>query len=145
MRTLGSLAGVREVWSLQWYQSGCAASLQDSCACCRWVAIVDTSCAWRVWSLGVFVPWWHGWRWTRWQWSSPCGGQVQASPGVVLFVIFGAFECVCIAKAEIACMWCGLHRCRVSRLRQWDFVCPRGSDGLLCFPVSGVLSQMMVW
>ncbi|MQL69727.1 hypothetical protein Taro_002053 [Colocasia esculenta] len=37
----------------------------------------------------------------------------QASPGVVLLVVFGAFEHVCIAKAERAYVWCGLHRCRV--------------------------------
>ncbi|MQM15267.1 hypothetical protein Taro_048211 [Colocasia esculenta] len=32
---------------------------------------------------------------------------------------------------------------RVVLLRQWDFVCPRGSDGLFCFPVPGVLSQIV--
>ncbi|MQL76864.1 hypothetical protein Taro_009264 [Colocasia esculenta] len=36
-----------------------------------------------------------------------------ASPGAVLLVVFRAFECVCVAKAERACVWCGLHRCRV--------------------------------
>ncbi|MQM12720.1 hypothetical protein Taro_045638 [Colocasia esculenta] len=93
--------------------SGCAASLQDLCACGRWIATVAVLHAWRVWSLGVFVPWWHGWRWTHWQWSSPCGGRLQASPGTVLFVVFGSFGCVCAAVAERACVWCGLHQCRV--------------------------------
>ncbi|MQM08117.1 hypothetical protein Taro_040971 [Colocasia esculenta] len=81
-------------------------------------------------------------------------GRLQASPGAVLLVIFGAFECVCVAKAERACVWRGLHRCRsvwvlsvkvwcawlcvwllrwpaclvsrfqVSRLRWWDCVSP---------------------
>ncbi|MQM20306.1 hypothetical protein Taro_053323 [Colocasia esculenta] len=36
-----------------------AASLQDSCACCKWVAAVVVSRVWRVWSLGVFMPWWR--------------------------------------------------------------------------------------
>ncbi|MQL81774.1 hypothetical protein Taro_014229 [Colocasia esculenta] len=46
----------------------------------------------------------------------PYGGGLQASRGAVLLVIFDAFECVCIPKAERACVWCGLHRCRVSAL-----------------------------
>ncbi|MQM16203.1 hypothetical protein Taro_049157 [Colocasia esculenta] len=58
------------------------------------------------------MPWWRGWRWTRWQWSSPYGGRLQASPGAVLLVVFGAFECVGVAMAERAYVWCGLHRCR---------------------------------
>ncbi|MQM13722.1 hypothetical protein Taro_046652 [Colocasia esculenta] len=77
-RISGSLAGVREV--------GCAASLQGSCACCRRVAAVAMSRAWRVWSLSVFVSWWHGWRWTRWQWSSRVEdgcGQVQRRAVIV--------------------------------------------------------------
>ncbi|MQL83748.1 hypothetical protein Taro_016242 [Colocasia esculenta] len=78
----------------------------------QWVAVVAVSRAWRAWSLGVFVSWWHGWRWTRWQWSSPYGGRLQASRGAVLLVIFGAFGCACVVKAEGACLWCGLHRCR---------------------------------
>ncbi|MQL95853.1 hypothetical protein Taro_028528 [Colocasia esculenta] len=32
----------------------------------------------------------------------------------VLLVVFGAFERVCVAKAERACVWCGLHWCRVA-------------------------------
>ncbi|MQL74184.1 hypothetical protein Taro_006522 [Colocasia esculenta] len=43
----------------------------------------------------------------------PYGGHLQASLGAVLLVVFGAFEHVCIAKAERACVWCGLHRSRV--------------------------------
>ncbi|MQL69238.1 hypothetical protein Taro_001527 [Colocasia esculenta] len=43
----------------------------------------------------------------------PYGGHLQASPGAVLLVVFGTFERVCITKAERACVWCGLHRCRV--------------------------------
>ncbi|MQM22779.1 hypothetical protein Taro_055837 [Colocasia esculenta] len=31
----------------------------------------------------------------------------------MLLVVFGAFKCVCVAKAERACLWCGLHRRRV--------------------------------
>ncbi|MQM14639.1 hypothetical protein Taro_047574, partial [Colocasia esculenta] len=76
------------------------------------VTVVAASRAWRVWSLGVFVPWWRGWRWTRWQWSSPYGGRLQASLGTVLFVVFGAFGCVCAVVAERAYVWRGLHRCR---------------------------------
>ncbi|MQL95857.1 hypothetical protein Taro_028526 [Colocasia esculenta] len=68
------------------------------------VAVVAVSRAWRVWSLGVFVPWQRGWRWTPWQWSSLCGGRLQASPSAVLLVVFGAFECACAAKAERACV-----------------------------------------
>ncbi|MQL81946.1 hypothetical protein Taro_014413 [Colocasia esculenta] len=79
----------------------------------QWVAAITVSLVWRVWSLGVFVPWWCGWRWTCWQWSSLYGGQLQASPGAVLLAVFGTFGCVCVAKAERACVWCGLHRCRV--------------------------------
>ncbi|MQL81351.1 hypothetical protein Taro_013803 [Colocasia esculenta] len=43
----------------------------------------------------------------------PYGGRLQASPGAVLLVVFGAFKCACAAVAERACMWRGLHRCRV--------------------------------
>ncbi|MQM03648.1 hypothetical protein Taro_036434 [Colocasia esculenta] len=49
------------------------------------------------------------------------------------------------------CVWllhwpaCLIVHFRVSRLRRWDFVCPHGSDGFFCFPVPGVLSQMVVW
>ncbi|MQL93444.1 hypothetical protein Taro_026088 [Colocasia esculenta] len=41
------------------------------------------------------------------------GPRGQASPGAVLLVVFGAFERACVAKAERAYMWCGLHWCRV--------------------------------
>ncbi|MQL93745.1 hypothetical protein Taro_026391 [Colocasia esculenta] len=43
----------------------------------------------------------------------PYGGRLQASPGAVLLVVFGAFECVCVPKAERAYVWCGLHWCKV--------------------------------
>ncbi|MQM03299.1 hypothetical protein Taro_036076 [Colocasia esculenta] len=164
-RLSGPLGRVREVESLQWYQSeesteickevitiavpkkvvskfhGCIGgtacppgsdgllrsrtlrALPDGGLVCgfpasfvcalQWVAAVAVSLAWRVWSFGVFVPWRRGWRWTRWQWFSLCGGRLQASPDAVLLVVFGAFECVCVAKAERACVWCGLHRSRV--------------------------------
>ncbi|MQL72126.1 hypothetical protein Taro_004461 [Colocasia esculenta] len=93
-QTSGSLAGVREVRR--------ATSLQGSCACYRRVAAVAMLRAWRVWSLGRFVPWWRGWRWTRWQCSSPYGGQLQASPDAVLLVVFISFGRVCVAMAKRA-------------------------------------------
>ncbi|MQL75374.1 hypothetical protein Taro_007745 [Colocasia esculenta] len=43
----------------------------------------------------------------------PYGGRLQTSPGAVLLVVFDAFDCLCIAKAERAYVWRGLHRCRV--------------------------------
>ncbi|MQM16009.1 hypothetical protein Taro_048962 [Colocasia esculenta] len=100
-----------------------------SCCCVACVASV---------SLGVFVPWWHNWRWTHWQWSSLCGGCFQAILGAVLLVIFGAFECVCAAVAERACVWRGLHQCRV-------VVC--GTDGRCPCLVGcpSVVGFMLLW
>ncbi|MQM08952.1 hypothetical protein Taro_041810 [Colocasia esculenta] len=56
------------------------------------VAVVAVPRAWQVWLLDMFMPWRRGWCWTHWQWSSLCGGRFQASPDVVLLVVFGAFE-----------------------------------------------------
>ncbi|MQL70580.1 hypothetical protein Taro_002892, partial [Colocasia esculenta] len=38
------------------------------------------------------------------EWSSLCGGFLQESRGAVLLVVFGAFECAFVAKAERACV-----------------------------------------
>ncbi|MQM15305.1 hypothetical protein Taro_048249 [Colocasia esculenta] len=40
-----------------------------------------------------------------------------ASPGAVILFVFGVFERVCVAKAERAYVWFGLHRCRVVACR----------------------------
>ncbi|MQL78850.1 hypothetical protein Taro_011287, partial [Colocasia esculenta] len=65
------------------------------------------------------------------------GGQLQASPGAVLVVVFGAFERVCVTKAERACVWCGLHRCRV--------VCGIALRHLPVVVVSLVLAGCELW
>ncbi|MQM19679.1 hypothetical protein Taro_052687 [Colocasia esculenta] len=53
--------------------------------------------------------------WVATRTSGPGGGLEGrvATVGAVLLVVIGAFQCVCAAKAERACVWCGLHRCRV--------------------------------
>ncbi|MQL78137.1 hypothetical protein Taro_010559 [Colocasia esculenta] len=76
----------------------------------QWVAVVVVLLAWRVRSLGVFVSWWNGWRWTRWQWSFPYGGRLHASPGAVLLVVVGASGCsVCHVVSLVercnTCLW----------------------------------------
>ncbi|MQM07841.1 hypothetical protein Taro_040688, partial [Colocasia esculenta] len=58
------------------------------------------------------------------KWSSPCEGRLQASPAAVLLVVFIAFGSVCVAMAERAYVWCGLHRCSV-------IVCGTGRSSLL--------------
>ncbi|MQL88085.1 hypothetical protein Taro_020651 [Colocasia esculenta] len=88
----------------------CAASLHDSCACCRLQLLL---CRVR---------------------------------GVVLLVVFGAFERVCVVKAERACVWLRtVPRSFLLLLFSSEFesfpsfsaalaglVCPRGLNGLLC-------------
>ncbi|MQL69948.1 hypothetical protein Taro_002250 [Colocasia esculenta] len=47
------------------------------------VAVVAVPRAWRVWSLGVFMPWRRGWHWTRWQWlREPACGVSFTSAGL---------------------------------------------------------------
>ncbi|MQM12126.1 hypothetical protein Taro_045040, partial [Colocasia esculenta] len=41
------------------------------------------------------------------------GGWLQESPGAVLLVVFGAFECVCVMKAERACVCLVLAGCEL--------------------------------
>ncbi|MQL72169.1 hypothetical protein Taro_004499 [Colocasia esculenta] len=64
-RTSGSLAGVREIGSLQLVSERVCGFPASSVCALQWVAVVAVSRAWRVWSLGVFVTWWRSWRWTR--------------------------------------------------------------------------------
>ncbi|MQL68749.1 hypothetical protein Taro_001050 [Colocasia esculenta] len=99
-RPSGPLARVREVGSLQ------LVSETEICSC-YCVACVASVVAWcvravvaqlAVDSLALVFSY---------------GGCLQASLGVVLLVVFGAFGCVCAAVAERACVLCGLHQCRV--------------------------------
>ncbi|MQM10244.1 hypothetical protein Taro_043141, partial [Colocasia esculenta] len=129
MRTSGPLAVVREVGSLQ------LVSERESIEICKevhgfparfvcmlqWVAVVAESLAWRVRSLGVFVSWWHSWRWTRWQWSFPCSVCRVAS------LVERYDTCLWLLSA-----WCWLVVSSSEVLSESFSVGSGGSEGLRC-------------
>ncbi|MQL73513.1 hypothetical protein Taro_005850, partial [Colocasia esculenta] len=116
-RPSGPLARVREVESLQWYQSEesteicvrlpCMIRVRASgCSCCC-TACVASVVARRVRavaarlavdSLAVVFP----------VWRTLAGKSRCGAPGRLRRI-----GCVGAAQAERACVWCGLHRCRV--------------------------------
>ncbi|MQL69608.1 hypothetical protein Taro_001898 [Colocasia esculenta] len=69
-----------------------------SCCCVTCVASVVAECVRAV---------------MAWLALDSLGGVFLASLGAVLLAVFGAFGCMCVAAAERACVWCGLHRCKV--------------------------------
>ncbi|MQL81965.1 hypothetical protein Taro_014430 [Colocasia esculenta] len=142
----------------------CAASLHDSCACCRLQLLLcrvrgecgRSACSCRSGAVGVGVA----------GSGLPCVEDACEPVQVRCSWSSSAhFERVCVVKAERACVLCGLRRCwvvargtalSVKALCAWpcvwllrwpaclvvrfqvfsavlaDFVCPRGSGGLLC-------------
>ncbi|MQL68611.1 hypothetical protein Taro_000896, partial [Colocasia esculenta] len=140
--------------------SGFVCVLQEGCSCCHVACVVSVvaQCVHAVVarlavdSLAVLLPVWR---------TIAGKSRRVVSSGEVLLEFFsvGSGEkpfvvvLVRVSLRTVPCPFLSIVvlpqdlRCAVGlagAFWRWDFVCPHGSDGLFCFPMLGVLSQMVV-
>ncbi|MQM11546.1 hypothetical protein Taro_044451 [Colocasia esculenta] len=147
-----SLAMVFTVWRTVAGKSRCSlchvASLVERCDTCLWLL---SAWCWLAVSSSEVLPEFF---------SVGSGGKpfVVVLNGALVVLVEVLPGPSCVASADLLAavfslkcvVWLGCVLVRFSQdgswsfWWRWDFVCPRGSDGLLCFPLPDVLSQMVV-